>query len=164
MLHIKSLETDGSVPMSPEDSDSTGGHSWLEYRTDRGVTITFGTWGNEYGAQHKRGLNIYTETTFPWTAERFAHIDDQQEATLLNAVTVAQQHAEDAWRWYCPCSDWAADTWYAVTGEDLQDRNALLISNPITLSQSIIKANRGRKTGRLRSRRGLPRRGLVERP
>jgi hypothetical protein len=123
------------------DGGSTSGHSWIEYYHENSSSrVTFGTYGNNNGAQGVKGLNRNSELAYPSSASRSAYLNDHQEMLLMDYIIKVKASGEDGWSYLSPCSDFASDAWKAVTGEQLQDRNIIGISNPTRLAESINNA------------------------
>jgi len=141
---------------SGSDSDREGslsGHSWIEYRNDNGTVTTYGTYGNNAGAQRAHGLNKNSELGLVGTATRQTYINDSQEAVLTSYIDSVAARGEGGWSPLCPCADFASDAWTRVTGESLQDRNWFGVSNPNTLADSIRRLNDGQAHGILQRNR-----------
>ena len=122
------------------DGGSLSGHSWIEYQKN-GTTTTYGTYGNNNGAQGVKGLNINTELNYPKGETRGAHIDADQEVKMMNTIDRYKSMGEAAWTYPNPCSSFACNVWYSATGENLNSRNWFGVSNPQTLSESIARRN-----------------------
>jgi hypothetical protein len=121
---------------STGDGRLRSGHSWIAYERDDGYKATFGTWGNNPRGLGN-GLHRDLETDRSADAKRSVDIDDEQEARLFGTIEEYERRGDAGWRLFWPCSAFAADAWQAATGEKLEHRNALLISNPSTLKASI---------------------------
>lgn len=78
---------------------------------------------------------------------RTTHLDDAQEALLLNKIEEYRKQGGDGWGYLSPCSTFAADSWETATGEHLDHRKGGVISNPSTLKDSISAANAKGKVG-----------------
>ena len=131
-LRIHSYEGDGGL---------LSGHSWIEYQNDNGTTTTYGTYGNTNGAQGVRGLNTNTELNYPSGAVRETHISDTQETSMMDLINSYSAMGKGGWTYLNPCSSFAANVWNTLTGENLNSRNWLGVSNPRTLAESITQKN-----------------------
>ncbi|TGY49363.1 hypothetical protein E5343_07140 [Rodentibacter caecimuris] len=122
-----------------------GGHSWVSYTPDGGVTTTYGTWGNNPTGQGN-GLFTNLELGRSAQASRTMRLDDEAEKRFNAKVEEYRKQGASAWNYGKPCSSFARDVWNAGTNENLNS-NILggvgFISNPQTLKESIIKANGG---------------------
>lgn len=119
--------------------DLLSGHSWIEYTPDGGTPTTYGTWGNNPGGLGN-GLHRNLEAGRSSDASRTVHLDDAQEAALMNKIKEYEDKGKDGWGNLNPCSSFAADAWETATGEDLDHRTGI-ISNPSKLKQSINTSN-----------------------
>lgn len=76
-------------------------------------------------------------------ASRTVHLNDAQEAQLNREIGRYISKGADAWGKLSPCSTFAADAWYAATGETLSPYLGQYMSDPLALRTSIIVANGG---------------------
>ena len=125
-------------------SNGTGqllsGHSWIVYQPDGEPATTYGTWGNNPGGLGN-GLHRNLEAGRIADASRSVRLDDQQQAELFKTIKRYEDKGPDGWQYLAPCSTFAADAWQSATGEKLQHRSGMLISNPSRLKQSIEEVN-----------------------
>ncbi len=135
------LSGDLAVHSYTDGTGSTSGHSWVEYKKDNGGTTTYGTYGNNNGAQRVKGLNINSELQYPNGSSRKIHINDNQEKAMFCKIKSFKNKGEKGWTMLNPCSSFACQVWKETTGESLRSRNWLGISNPTTLAASIDTAN-----------------------
>lgn len=123
-----------------------GSHSWISYTPDGGSATTYGTWGNNYGGANI-GLNSNIEPIAlaqgDWSdaVSRSQHLNDAQEAALMNFINSVHNQGTKGWSLGRPCSKFASDAWRAGTGEWLPDGSPTMPSSPAGLSQSINTAN-----------------------
>lgn len=133
----------------------TGNHSWLVYKNDnpKFSTTSYGTFGNDSGAQGKPGLNFNTELADPKykaTQTRSMHIDDQQEKQFRQFLADQLKKGAAAWSNPDPCSSFAASGWNTATGEKIDPKNGTTgvtgynSSTPQLLGEAIKKANGGK--------------------
>jgi hypothetical protein len=120
-------------------------------RAGKVVAFTWSTWGR--ADIDKTGVRINDSVDFndlfnDRGPARHAFIDDEQESLMLAFIAQRQELGSDAWSMWSPCSDFASDLWYEVTGERLQDRRffGVLYSDPNILADSIERANKRDKT------------------
>jgi RHS repeat-associated protein len=132
----------GRLEIRSSGTTGLGNHSWIVYTPDGGKPTTYGTWGNNPTG---RGNGLFTnlEAGRSSDASRAMHLDDKQEATLNSVISSYASKGEDAWQLGEPCSTFAADAWNQSTGEHL-DATWGPISNPATLTESIVSANGGK--------------------
>jgi hypothetical protein len=128
---------------SSDPSSAAGGHAWLTFTTDAGVTYTYGTYGNANGAQGVLGVNEDTELLLQPTADRAEHISVGQAQTLHNYIANMIGEGPSAWSYAWPCSGFADVGWNLVTGESLDPQQGGILSSPTNLQNAIIKANGG---------------------
>jgi hypothetical protein len=152
------IESDASDKQQgfPGSMFTTGTHSWVKFIPDDNRSpMTFGTFGNANGAQHKKGVNKDTELSDTANYTRSAHLDDDEEKQFLNYVDKQQKKGADAWTLKNPCSSFAASAWTAATGEPMDPRHGtygvsmLGSSTPNLLAASIYDANGGKNNGTL---------------
>jgi RHS repeat-associated protein len=132
----------GRLEIRSSGTTGLGSHSWIVYTPDGGKPTTYGTWGNNPTG---RGNGLFTnlEAGRSSDASRAMHLNDKQEATLNSVISSYASKGEDAWKLGEPCSTFASDAWNQSTGEHL-DATLGPISNPTTLTESIISANGGK--------------------
>jgi len=128
------------------DGTSTGndwGHSWISFeREGQNDLKTFGTWNDIGDPRIKKGLNLNKEKGRPAQSRRSQYIDDDGQLRLVKILRKYKRKKEEAWDKMNPCSHFASDVWFEVTGEKLEDRNILGISLPSKLKESINEANK----------------------
>jgi RHS repeat-associated protein len=125
-------------------SGGISGHAWISYTPDGGTAITYGTWGNNpYGLGN--GLHTNLEKGRQGDASRTTHLDDDQEAALLDVINSYEKAGTEGWGYLKPCSSFATDAWNSATGESLSPYGPY--SNPSSLIKSIMNANGGRAHG-----------------
>jgi RHS repeat-associated protein len=129
-----------SLGVTGQGLSGWGMHSWVSYTPDGGPTTTFGTWGNGANGTNL-GLNFNAEVGFPYTADRSQYLNDAQEASLMALIQSYWDQGANGWQKGRPCSSFASDAWKAGTGEYLDPYNQFYISNPGSLTQSIMDAN-----------------------
>jgi hypothetical protein len=116
------------------------GHSWVEFVSDQnGEVQTFGTWGNNPTGKGN-GLFRNLELGRSSQESRSFHISDEQEAVFWKRIEEYSDMGAQAWTILAPCSSFVQDVWESTTGEKLSHQ-AVLISNPLTLKNSIAEAN-----------------------
>jgi len=128
---------------SSNPSGFMDGHAWLTFTTDDGVTYTYGTWGNNAGAQGVQGVNENTELDAHPTANRALHINADQARSLNVYISDMIRQGPDAWSTSFPCFSFAAVGWNLVTSEHLDPMKGGILSTPTNLQNSIIEANGG---------------------
>jgi len=112
------------------------GHSWIEYRSDDGSVVTFGTFGNNPEGLGN-GLHQNRELGWDSDASRTVYINAEQEQRLFEKIAEYLQLGQEAWSTFWPCSGFAFDAWKVATGEVLSHRRFWMISNPAALVRSI---------------------------
>jgi RHS repeat-associated protein len=131
----------GTLTVYSSGTSGLGNHSWISYTPDGGGITTYGTWGNNpTGAGN--GLFTNLEQGRPADATRTEHLNDDQEANLMNLINSYRNQGAGAWTYGAPCSTFAANAWNTATGEQLSPYWGP-ISNPTSLTNSIINANGG---------------------
>jgi RHS repeat-associated protein len=131
----------GTLTIYSSGTSGFGNHSWISYTPDGGGTTTYGTWGNNPNGLGN-GLLQNLEQGRGADASRTEHLNDAQESQLMNQIQQYRDKGADGWKLGSPCSTFAADAWHSATGETLNTHWGP-ISNPTTLTQSIINANGG---------------------
>ena len=113
-----------------------GGHAWITYTPDGGVTISYGTYGNNPGGQpNGLILNWERQQGYPNPdASLSKHLNDDEERLLMNLIHQYQQQGEDAWGLSHPCTKFAHDAWQAGTGQNF---NLGLLNLPSTIVMDI---------------------------
>ena len=125
------------------------GHSWISFTSDEtGETITYGTWGNNPQGLGN-GLHENLEKRHGAQATRTVHLNDKQETSLMKTISNYKEKGEKGWTLLGPCSKFAQDAWDSATGEYLNANTYVIVNNPETLKESIIKANGGEAHGTL---------------
>lgn len=76
-------------------------------------------------------------------ATRTLTINDDQEKALMDVIQEYKDKGNDAWKLLAPCSAFAQDAWDEGTGEYLNGNTWIIINNPATLKEAIIKENGG---------------------
>ena len=127
-------------------SGGLSGHAWISYTPDGGIETTYGTWGNNpYGLGN--GLHTNLERGRQGDASRSAHLDDKQEAALMDVIASYTAQGAGGWGYFSPCSSFASEAWNTATGESLSPYGPY--SNPSSLIISIMNANGGAAHGSL---------------
>ncbi|HEY0140870.1 MAG TPA: RHS repeat-associated core domain-containing protein [Thermoanaerobaculia bacterium] len=126
-------------------------HSWIVYTPDGGSATSYGTFG--FGVAAPRGLNKnweidhwseYADRSKYSVFSRTQWIDDAQEASLMATIDHYRRQGELGWTSNRTCSTFASDAWRSATGEALETKSEDdEWASPITLSESIVKANGG---------------------
>jgi RHS repeat-associated protein len=156
MVTIDPLGISGLLTIYSSGTTGLGIHSWISYTPDplpyacTAGTTTYGTWGNNPNGLGN-GLHENLETNYSYSASRSEHLDDAQQAQLMNLIQQYRNAGGDAWELLAPCSTFAAASWAAATGESLNTRSGIIPSDPTALTQSIIDANGGFNTGVVRT-------------
>jgi len=135
-LTINTYPSGDSGPSSALD-----GHAWLTFTTVDGTTYTYGTWGNDNGAQQVYGVNEDTELSFTSTAQRSAYLDADAAEEFSSYVSNMIAQGPDAWSWSWPCSGFASVGWFIGTHEYLDPTQGGLINSPTNLQNAINTAN-----------------------
>ena len=128
---------------SSDPSSAVGGHAWLEFTTDDGVTYPYGTYGNDNGAQHVHGVNEDSELPLSSTANRSEHISADQARHLSLYIADMIRQGPGAWSAAWPCSGFAAVGWNLTTGENLDPSYHGILNSPTNLQGAIVNANGG---------------------
>lgn len=121
-------------------SGGLSGHSWVVYTPDGGVSVTYGTWGNNPN-NLGNGLHLNLEQGRTGDASRSMHLNDNQESKLMDLINSYRKRGDDGWGYSSPCSTFASDAWESGTGESLNPYGPY--SNPSTLKNFIIIRNGG---------------------
>ena len=97
---------------------------------------TFATW--------PQGLTKNNPDDFDYLGnsdQRSYPITKSDLVKISDIINKTQADQAGAWSPFSPCSDFAADSWYSITGEKLSHRHRLIpYSDPNVLSRSINKA------------------------
>ena len=127
--------------------ETTDGHAWLTFTPDGGQTMTYGTYGNNNGAQGVVGVNEDSELYGSPTATRTTHLNADQAAALSYFISVQISYGSSAWNFVAPCSSFASGGWEAGTGEYLNPSSGGVLSTPTNLQNAIRDANGGQNSG-----------------
>jgi RHS repeat-associated protein len=141
LLWIDPYGLSGWLTIYSSGTSGIGNHSWISYTPDGDTTTTYGTWGNDPDGLGN-GLLTDMELNRSSDASRSEYLNDAQEAALFKLIQKYRKEGSNAWQYSQPCSRFASDAWRAGTGESLND-NWGPVSNPATLTESIISANSG---------------------
>ncbi len=139
------LPTSGTLTISSSGTTGLGIHSWLIFTSADGTTTTYGTWGNN-PTGNGNGLFTDLELGRSGDASRTVQLDANGVAAFYTLIGQYQAQGSGAWSYSSPCSSFAANVWNSVTGESLSPYYGP-ISNPTSLTNSIIKANGGNPNG-----------------
>ena len=119
-----------------------GYHSWISYTPDGGYATTYGTYGNNpLGLPNGLEINLPYDVEHPFDASRTMHLNDAQEAALMNYINSVRNQGTNGWSLARPCSNFASTAWMTGTGEWLPDGSPTMPSSPAGLTQSINTAN-----------------------
>ena len=136
----------GVLTINSSGTTGLGIHSWISYTPDStGETTNYGTWGNNPDGLGN-GLHENLEQGKSADASRSEHLDDKQEAKLNKIIKDYKNAGDRGWAYGSPCSSFAAKAWNKATGENLSPFWGP-ISNPTSLTHSIINANGGNPNG-----------------
>jgi hypothetical protein len=116
------------------------GHSWIEYCPIDGVSVTYGTWGNNPLNQGNGLMENAEPRTLRTNATRSRILDHEQEQRLFDIIEAYRRRGEQAWTLLTPCSTFAAEAWEQATGERLTHQIAM-VSTPARLAKAIVEAN-----------------------
>jgi len=138
---IDPLGLSGWLTIYSSGTSWIGNHSWISYTPDGSGTTTYGTWGPGSNLDGT-GLLSNQEVGRGSDASRTEYLNDLQEAQLMALIQQYKSQGANGWQYGSNCSTFAANAWDSATGEAL---NTLWggISNPATLTSSIISANGG---------------------
>jgi RHS repeat-associated protein len=138
----------GTLTIDSSGTSGIGNHSWISYTPDNtDKTTTYGTWRAGDGSPGTGpGLNVNREQGRPADATRTEHLDDKQESLLNQTINSYNNKGANGWHYGAPCSTFASDAWNNATGEHLSPYWGPL-SNPTSLTHSIISANGGNPNG-----------------
>jgi hypothetical protein len=119
------------------NANTLAGHAWVEFKGDNGTTQTLSLWGNqgsrEFFADKEKGKSGVVSRTVDITTgdiKKINNFNSDSENVDWNAGNT--------------CAGYCVNVWNDVTGENLDATNALGITNPATLSGSIVDANGGK--------------------
>ncbi len=141
---IDPLGLSGWLTIFSSGTTGIGYHSWISYQSSNGTITTYGTWGNNpHGLGNGLHPNLEIGRVDPEEAYRTEYLDDAEEAKLMALIQQYRSQGANGWKLGRPCSTFAADAWHAGTGETLNTHWGPM-SNPATLTDSIIRANGGK--------------------
>ena len=127
-------------------SFNVSGHAWVVYTDNSGRQTTYGTWGEVAASNYKSGLYTNLEAGRSAEAKRTYDMTDSDLKEFNKIINEYREKGEDAWTYTDPCSDFAADVWSTVTGEDLG--SFWIWDTPSDLVESIKKANGDKSNGK----------------
>ena len=126
------------------------GHAWIELRIWKEVH-TASLWPDAKDKSWnivifnwiQSDLDIHKKDTQYKNYSKISMVLSQEKTDILIKFVDESIANKTKWTLDYPCSAWASDAWNLVSENDLEDRNLFWfwISNPNTLSDSIIKEN-----------------------